>query len=133
LVARLNCCVSTDGQGARNAVRSAPVRSLPGHLKFGTAAGMEVSPDLAVSLSQMGYTHDDATLARMAQGVPDHIIDAMTLAVTPDEVAQRVGEIVRRGVNQILVRPLPSPEGGINGTLEAFATQVMPVVRRELG
>jgi len=132
LVARLNCCVSTDGQGARNAVRSATVRSLPGHLKFGTAAGMEVSPDLAVSLSQMGYTHDDATLARMAQGVPDHIIDAMTLAGTPDEVAQRVGAIVRRGVNQILVRPLPSPEGGINGTLEAFATQVMPTVRREL-
>jgi alkanesulfonate monooxygenase SsuD/methylene tetrahydromethanopterin reductase-like flavin-dependent oxidoreductase (luciferase family) len=93
---------------------------------------MEVSPDLAVSLSQMGYTHDDATLAHMAQGVPDHIIDAMTLAGTPDEVAQRVGAIVRRGVNQILVRPLPSPEGGINGTLEAFATQVMPVVRREL-
>ena len=133
LVARLNCCVSTDGQGARNAVRSATVRSLPGHLKFGTAAGMEVSPDLAVSLSQMGYTHDDATLAHMAQGVPDHIIDAMTLAGTPDEVAQRVGEIVRRGVNQILVRPLPSPEGGIDCTLEAFATQVMPVVRRELG
>jgi hypothetical protein len=39
---------------------------------------------------------------------------------------------VRRGINQILVRPSPSPEGGIDGTLEAFATKVMPVVRREL-
>ena len=132
LVARLNCCVSTDGQGARNSIRTATIRSLPGHLNFVTAAGIEVAPDLAASLSQMGYTHDDATLADMARRVPDHIIDAMTLAGTPEEVAQRVGRIVRRGVNQILVRPSPSPEGGINGTLEAFATQVMPIVRREL-
>jgi 5,10-methylenetetrahydromethanopterin reductase len=132
LVARLNCCVSTDGLGARNSIRTATIRSLPGHLNFVTAAGIEVAPDLAASLSQMGYTHDDATLADMARRVPDHIIDAMTLAGTPEEVAQRVGRIVRRGVNQILVRPSPSPEGGINGTLEAFATQVMPIVRREL-
>jgi len=132
LVARLNCCVSTDGQGARNSIRTATIRSLPGHLNFVTAAGIEVAPDLAASLSQMGYTLDDATLADMARRVPDHIIDAMTLAGTPEEVAQRVGRIVRRGVNQILVRPSPSPEGGINGTLEAFATQVMPIVRREL-
>ncbi len=132
LVARLNCCVSTDGLGARDSIRTATIRSLPGHLNFVTAAGIEVAPDLAASLSQMGYTHDDATLADMARRVPDHIIDAMTLAGTPEEVAQRVGRIVRRGVNQILVRPSPSPEGGINGTLEAFATQVMPIVRREL-
>ena len=132
LVARLNCCVSTDGQAARNAIRTATVRSLPGHLNFGTAAGMEVAPDLAASLRQMGYTHDDSTLADMAQRVPDHIIDAMSLSGTPEEVAQRVVRIVRRGINQILVRPSPSPEGGIDGTLEAFATKVMPVVRREL-
>ncbi len=132
LVARLNCCVSTDGLGARNSIRTATIRSLPGHVNFVTAAGIEVAPDLAASLSQMGYTHDDATLADMARRVPDHIIDAMTLAGTPEEVAQRVGRIVRRGVNQILVRPSPSPEGGINGTLEAFATQAMPIVRREL-
>ena len=93
---------------------------------------MEVAPDLAASLRQMGYTHDDSTLADMAQRVPDHIIDAMSLSGTPEEVAQRVVRIVRRGVNQILVRPSPSPEGGIDGTLEAFATKVMPVVRREL-
>ena len=93
---------------------------------------MEVAPNLAASLSQMGYTHDDATLAHMARQLPDHIIDAMTLAGTPEEVAQRVGKIVRRGVNQIMVRPLPSPEGGIDATLEAFANQVMPLVRREL-
>ncbi|PKB67196.1 MAG: hypothetical protein BZY81_05285 [SAR202 cluster bacterium Io17-Chloro-G4] len=132
LVARLNCCVSNDGQVARNAVRTATIRSLPGHLNFGTAAGMEVAPALAASLSQMGYTHNDAALADMAQRVPDHIIDAMTLAGTPEEVAQRVVRIVRRGVSQILVRPSPSGESGIDVTLEAFATQVMPVVRREL-
>jgi len=100
LVARLNCCVSTDGLGARNSIRTATIRSLPGHLNFVTAAGIEVAPDLAASLSQMGYTHDEATLADMARRVPDHIIDAMTLAGTPEEVAQRVGRIVRRRLNQ---------------------------------
>ncbi len=132
LVARLNCCVSSDGPGARNAIRTATIRSLPGHLNFGTAAGMRVEPDLAASLRQMGYTHDDATLAHMAERVPDQIIDAMSLARTPEEVAERVCRIVRRGVNQILVRPSPSPEGGIDGTLQAFATEVMPMVRWEL-
>ena len=132
LVARLNCCVSNDGPGARNAIRTATIRSLPGHLSFGTGAGMKVAPDLAAALGQMGYTHDEATLANMAQQVPDHLIDAMTLAGTAEQVAERVVKIVRRGVSQILMRPSPSPEGGMDGTLEAFATQVMPVVRQEL-
>lgn len=130
--ARLNCCIASDGRAARDALRSATTRSLPGHLSFATGAGLEIPPELVADLRQMGYTHDEAKLANMAQRVPDHIIDAMTLAGTPEEVAERAVRIVRRGVSQILVRPSPSPDGGIEGTLEAFATQVMPMVRQEL-
>lgn len=131
-VARLNCCIASDGRAARDALRSATTRSLPGHLSFATGAGLEIPPELAASLSRMGYTHDEDTLARMAKRVPDDIIDAMTLAGTAGDVAGRVVKIARKGVGQIIIRPSPSPEGGIDGTLEAFATQVMPQARREL-
>ena len=136
LVARLNCCISSNGQQARDAIRAATTRSLPGHLNFAAGAGLDIPQELASSLRQMGYTHDDATLSEMAQRVPDRIIDSMALTGTADEVAARVERIVRKGISQIMIKPTPTNQSGIETsietTLETFGTQVMPQVRRNL-
>ena len=132
LVARLNCCIASNGQQARDAIRAVTTRSLPGHLNFAAGAGLDVPEELAVSLRQMGYTHDDAILTDMAQRVPERIIDSMALAGTADEVAARVERIARKGVSQILIKPCATTLDGIETTLEAFGTQVMPQVRRKL-
>ena len=132
MVARLNCCISADSGEARDAVRTSATRGLPGHLGFIAASDINVPEDLAASLREMGYTHDEEKLASMARRVPEKLIDAMALAGTVDEVANQVVKIVRRGVSQIIVRPSPSRSGSVNATLDAFATQVMPLVRQEL-
>jgi len=132
MVARLNCCISSDSGEARDAVRTSATRSLPGHLDFMAASGIDVPGDLAASLREMGYTHDEEKLASMARRVPDNLIDTMALAGTAGEVADRLVKIVQRGISQIIVRPSPTRSGGVDATLEAFAAQVMPLVRREL-
>ena len=131
LVARLNCCISADPEEARDAVRTSATRGLPGHLDFIAASGITVPQELAVSLRNMGYTHDEEKLTAMASQVPDDLIDTMALAGTVDEVAGRVLKIAGRGITHVIVRPSPSRRGGIEATLEAFATQVMPRVRQE--
>ena len=131
-VARLNCCISPDSEEARNAVRISATRGLPGHLGFIGASGINVPEDLAASLKEMGYTHDEKKLTNMALRVPDRLIDTMALSGTAGEVASRLLEIVRRGVSQIIIKPSPSRSAGEESTIEAFATQVMPLVRGEL-
>ena len=131
-VARLNCCISADSGEARDAIRISATRGLPGHLGFIGASGIDVPEDLAASLLEMGYTHDERKLTSMARRVPDRLIDTMALAGTVDDVTSRVVKVVRRGVSQIIIKPSPSRSAGEEATLEAFATQVMPSVRREL-
>ena len=132
MVARLNCCVSSDSREAWDAVRTSATRSLPGHLNFLAASGIDVPGELATSLREMGYTHNEERLTSMARRVPDNLIASMALAGTVDEVAAGVVKIVQRGISQIIVRPSPTRTGGVDATLEAFAAQVMPLVRREL-
>lgn len=132
IVARLNCCISANSREAKDAVRTSATRALPGHLGFLAASGIDVPEELAAPLREMGYTHDEEKLADLARRVPDDLLDTMALAGTPDEVAGQLVKIVKRGVSQIIVRPSPILGGGEESTLEAFASQVMPLVRREL-
>ena len=129
VTARLNCCIATRSEDAREAVRMSTTQSLQVNLDFATGAGLEISRALADSRRQLGYIHDKDRLAEVAGHLPDDIIDAMTLAGTVDQIAERVAKIAGNGINQVIIRPVPSPEGGLEATLEAFARQVLPRVR----
>jgi 5,10-methylenetetrahydromethanopterin reductase len=135
LVARINVCIADDTRVARDVMRPTIVRSLaaqrPDFSTFRTA-GLELPAPLREQVLRLPYTHDPAPLAKLAPLVPDAVVDAVTLAGSPGEVADGVVRLARGGIGQLMVYPL-GPDRDIRATLERFQTEVMPAVRRELG
>jgi 5,10-methylenetetrahydromethanopterin reductase len=135
LVARINVCIADDARVARDVMRPTIVRSLaaqrPDFFTFRTA-GLELPAPLREQVLRLPYTHDPAPLTKLAPLVPDAVIDAVTLAGSPGEVADGVVRLARGGIGQLMVYPL-GPDRDIQATLERFQTEVMPTVRRELG
>jgi len=132
LVARLNCCISTDPGEALQGVRMSAIRSLSTYTPFATAAGVEFPPNLTEAVSQLGYTNDHQKLETLTRLVPDDLIRDATLVGTVEEVTGRVVSIIERGITQVTIRASATARQGIDATLEAFATQVMPQVRQRL-
>ena len=132
-VARLNCCICPDRQEALNGVRLSAIRSLITYTRFAAAAGVEFPASLLDSLAEVGYTHDLNKLESLARQVPNHIVEESTLVGTVEDVTARVVNLSGWGISQIIVRPSATPQHGIDQTLKAFATQVMPAVRQQIG
>ncbi len=108
------------------------VRSLSTYARFATAAGVEVPPDLTEAVTQLGYTHDQQKLETRARQVPDNLTRDATLVGTVEEVTARVMSIIEWGITQVTIRASATARQGIDATMEAFATQVMPQVRQRL-
>jgi 5,10-methylenetetrahydromethanopterin reductase len=134
LVARINVCVADDRRAARDVMRPGIVRSLvaqrPDFFTFRTA-GLEVPAALRDMVLALPYTHDPAPLRAVAPHVPDELVDAVTLAGPPEEVAQGVVSLAREGIAQLMVYPL-AVDGRIETTIERFAREVMPRIRETL-
>ena len=75
---------------------------------------------------------DRQKLESLARQVPDDLIRDATLVGTVGEVTAGVVNIIERGITQVIVRASATSHQGIDATLEAFATQVMPEVRQRL-
>ncbi len=135
LVARINVCIADDRRAARDVMRPTIVRSLvaqrPDFFTFATA-GVTVPPALRERVLGLAYTHDPAALRVLAPEVPDELVDAVTLAGPPEEVARGVVGLARGGITRLMVYPL-DVDGGAGTTLERVQTDVMPLVRRALG
>jgi 5,10-methylenetetrahydromethanopterin reductase len=135
LVARLNVCIADDRRAARDAMRPGIVRSLsaqrPDFFTF-TRAGCSIPASLREKVLALPYTHDPAPLRALAPDVPDELVDAVTLAGPPVDVAREVVRLVESGIDEIVVYPL-SVDGRLETTVERFQREVMPRVRAELG
>lgn len=129
IVSRLNCCISSDSQAARQPLRRTVVQTLIAYTGFAVESGVEFPASLKTMLEDTGYTHDPKTLDTLERDLPDSFIDIFTLAGTVEEVADRVIKLAASGVTDIMIRPLAPPGGTIEDTLETFATKVMPRVR----
>src|SRR6185503_12527767 len=109
LVARVNVCVSDDRRAARDVMRPTIVRSLsaqrPDFFTF-ARAGVTLPAALRDAVLQLPYTHDPEPLRRIAPLVPDELVDAVTLAGPPDDVASGVLRLARAGIARLLVYPM---------------------------
>jgi len=135
LVARINVCIADDAGVARDVMRPTIVRSLaaqrPDFFTF-RQAGLDLPAALREAVLRLAYTHDPAPLLKLAPLVPDAFVDAVTLCGPPADVAAGVTRLARSGIGQLMVYPL-GLAGNIATTIERFQTDVMPLVRRELG
>jgi 5,10-methylenetetrahydromethanopterin reductase len=132
VVARLNACVGADGRKARDALRLGVARMLAaGRLKFMTAEaqGLTLMPEQIAPFANVRYADGAAPYAPLLPLVTDRHVDAFTLAGTPDEVANHMGELRRAGVDSFLVMPFACEGSTAEQTLVALGKDVWPPVK----
>jgi alkanesulfonate monooxygenase SsuD/methylene tetrahydromethanopterin reductase-like flavin-dependent oxidoreductase (luciferase family) len=135
LVARINVCVADDVRAARDLMRPTIVRSMAAQRRdffTFTTAGLAIPSGLRARVQELTYGHDPGPFRALAAEVPDELVDAVTLAGPPADVARGVTRLARGGIGQFMLYPL-AVNGRIETTIERFQQEVMPRVRSELG
>ena len=133
IVSRVNLCLHRDARVAKDVMRPAIARSLIAqspHFHTFTTAGLEVPACLQALVASIGYTHDPALLAPVAEQIPDAFVDAVTLAGTVEEVAACVRRMAQQGIKHVMVYP-QAPDGDVESVLASFAHEVIPRVRAQ--
>jgi 5,10-methylenetetrahydromethanopterin reductase len=135
LVARLDACLSADGKAARDALRPQVARTLAaGRLRYATleAQGITLPPEARASVAHVGYEPGVAPYRHLLTFIPDRFVDALTLAGTPDEVAERVVALGHAGIREIIMHPVGRTDADVDFTIRSFAEIVTPAARRAL-
>jgi 5,10-methylenetetrahydromethanopterin reductase len=136
LVARLDACVDDDGRAARDVLRPQVAKKLGGgHLRFATLAaqGLDLPPEARAGLARVRYGVGVSPFLALVPHVTDRMVDAITLAGTVAEVAERVACLGRAGIGQVIVHPFAPPGGTIDDTILRFGQEALPLARKLLG
>jgi 5,10-methylenetetrahydromethanopterin reductase len=136
MYARVDVAVHDDREAARAAVLPGVVRHLRTHYPHFNSprlAGVDVPDNLVDALAKVGYTHDTAALTEIANLVPDQAIDRLAVAGTADEVAVQLSALLRAGVSEVMVMPLPVTGQDERDVISRIATEVMPKARQLAG
>ena len=132
LVARLNTCIASDGQLARDALRPTVARLLgAARLKFLTAEqqGLTLSPELVASVAGAAYASGFSPYLPLTQHITDWHMNSFTLAGNVSEVTARVLELRAAGVDTVIVMPFAAEGGSIEDTIVKFGSEVWPAVQ----
>jgi 5,10-methylenetetrahydromethanopterin reductase len=135
LCTRINVAVSDDAVAAREAVKpmiAALLISKKPDFSFLDPVGLTMPIDLRERVEEAEYGHEPATLAAIAAKIPDEFVTRLAVAGTDHEVAQDIIRMTRRGVQQIIVYPIPSHGESEAAVLERVVSRVMPLVKRTL-
>lgn len=136
LVARLNACIAPDGRAARDVLRLRVARTLgAGRLRFATleAQGLALPAEATAKVAGVPYAAGIEPYRPLLPLITDRVVDALTLAGTVQEVAERLTALGRAGIGQVIVHPFAPPGGTVEDTVQRFAQDAMPRARRVLG
>jgi 5,10-methylenetetrahydromethanopterin reductase len=131
IAARLNACVSTDGQTARDAVRPSVARYLgtPVHLRTFGSQGLALPTEAVAQFAGTPYSAGTKPYMPLLPLVTDRHVDALTLAGTVDEVAAHGISLRDAGVDAIIARPTaPNPDMN-DETIHRLGAEVWPRVQ----
>jgi alkanesulfonate monooxygenase SsuD/methylene tetrahydromethanopterin reductase-like flavin-dependent oxidoreductase (luciferase family) len=90
---------------------------------------LSVPDELEALIAKRDYN----LMAPNAHLVPDEFVDKFCWAGTAEDVARRVAEVVRLGIDHITFLPHPPPGGTVRETVRAFAQVVKPMVEELTG
>ena len=136
LVARLNACIGPDGKGAREVLRPRVARTLgAGRLRFATleGQGLALPEEARATVVGVPYSAGLTPYLPLLPLITDRMVDAITLAGTVEEVAERVVALGRVGIGQIMIHPFAPPDGSVDDTVRRFGQDVLPAARKALG
>jgi 5,10-methylenetetrahydromethanopterin reductase len=133
LHARVDVAVHHDRETARRAVLPGVVRHLRTHYPHFHSprlAGVDVPQELADALAALGYTHDKAALVSVARLVPEQAVDRLAVAGTADEVVDQLAALLRAGIGEVMVMPVPAPGQDELELVRQLGAEVMPAARK---
>lgn len=131
LISRVDACISEDRKLAINAVKpmlgvslwnSYPDRT------FVHRVGLEVPAEVEEIIAKRDYN----LMVENAHLIPDEFAEKFCWAGTAEEVAGKVAEVARLGIDHITFLPHPPAGGTVDETIRAFARVVKPMVREML-
>ncbi|MGE3326700.1 MAG: LLM class flavin-dependent oxidoreductase [Acidimicrobiia bacterium] len=128
VVPRIDCSVHVDGDSARRIVQPMVCRLLVSRYPnwwFLTDAGIDVPAEVEV-LARNGRL--DELIRRADELLTREVVDAMSWAGTPDEVAARIASFHDLGVRRFVLYPHGTDELFAN-SLDLLANEVLPVLR----
>ena len=127
IISRVDVCISENRREAIDAVKSMLGISLwtsyPDRT-FVHCVGLEVPDELEQVIAKRDYN----LMALNTHLIPDEFVEKFCWAGTAEEVAKKVTEVVRMGINQITFLPHPPAGGTVHETIRAFVQVVMPLV-----
>ena len=135
IVARLNTCIATDGQAARDTVRPSVARYLgAGRLNLRTAVsqGLALPPEEVARVTGSPYSAGVAAYLPLLPLITDRHVNALTLAGTVEEVAEHAVALAKAGVDSIIARPFAPDADMIDETILKLGAEVWPRVAEVL-
>jgi 5,10-methylenetetrahydromethanopterin reductase len=127
LISRVDACISDDRRAAIDGIKpmvgvflwtSYPDRTFVHRL------GLEVPAEVEAIIAKRDYN----LMAPNAHLIPDEFVDKFCWAGTAEEVAQKVAQVVKLGINHITFLPHPPLGGTVHETIRSFAKVVKPMV-----
>ena len=131
IVARLNTCIATDGQAARDTVRPSVARYLgAGRLSLRTAVsqGLALPPEELARVAGSPYSAGVAPYLPLLPLITNRHVNALTLAGTVEEVAEHAVALAKAGVDSIVARPVAPEAHMIEETILKLGAEVWPRV-----
>ena len=122
-IARLNACVASDGKAARDAVRLRAARIMAaGRTVFAThdKLGLRLPPAVLAEVADVPYAAGGAPYERILPHVTDKLVDAVALAGTIEEVADRIVALKAAGIDGITISPYAPPGEPTAHTIRAL-------------
>lgn len=131
-ISRVDACISEDRRIAYDAVK--PMvgvflwTSYPDR-QFVHRVGLTVPDELEEIIAQRDYN----LMAPNAHLIPDEFVDKFCWAGTAQDVALKVAEVAKLGIENITFLPHPPQESDTVETVREFAQTVKPMVEEMLG
>ena len=127
IISRVDACISQDRRVAYDAVK--PMvgvmlwTSYPDR-RFVQRCGLEVPDEVEAIIAKRDYN----LMVANAHLIPDAFVDKFCWAGTAEDVARKVAEVAKLGIEDITFLPHPPKDGDTSETIQQFAKIVKPMV-----
>jgi 5,10-methylenetetrahydromethanopterin reductase len=132
LVSWLYTSVADDAAAARRAVSRLVTTSLVTSRPILETIGVQVPAPLRECLEASGWSVSAETIDECSRHLSDEILDAFSVAGTPDDCARKLVEVARQGVKEMAMVALPAEGQTPDDLAQRLASEVLPAVRSAL-
>ena len=129
-VSWLYTSISSDGQQARDAVRTGVAVAMWGSREILPQIGVRLPSDLLRIMDARSYSYE--VISDVARRIPDDLLEDFSVAGTADEVASKLIQIGRMGIAQAAIWLFPPKGDDLETVLKSLSGDVLPLVRSAL-